>query len=256
MFYLLKHSRSSTLSMTPGVLVSGALHLMLAGALIYDRVQAANRGEETWTEVIEGLTYIAPPDVSSAASRVHVRYEAGGGAEGDRPANADEGTLRAQGEGAGDAAVASVSGGEETNDQIAAESDDVFENAFSIVEVESAAERDPASAAPAYPRHLMANGVEGYAAMRFVVDTLGRIEVGSVRVLDATHPEFAAAVRAAMPGMKFTPARMGNRPVRQLAEQLFRFQIVTASAAAEPGKIPPAAGTTGTPAAPGTRRPR
>jgi hypothetical protein len=28
--------------------------------------------------------------------------------------------------------------------------------------------------------------------------------------------------------MKFTPARIGDRPVRQLAEQVFRFQIVPA----------------------------
>jgi protein TonB len=255
-FYLLKHSRSSTFSMTPGVIVSAALHVTLLGALVYERVQSANSGEETWTEVIEGLTYIAPPDVSSAASKIQVRYEAGGGAEGDRPANAEEGSLLAQGEGAGDAAVASVSGGEEANDQVAAESDDVFENAFSVVEVELAASRDPGSAAPVYPRHLMTSGIEGYAALRFVVDTLGRIEAGSVRVIDATHPEFAAAVRAAMPGMKFTPARLGDRPVRQLAEQLFRFQIVTAAPAPEPGKIPPTPGTLGTAGAPGPRRPR
>ncbi len=254
MFYLLKHSRSNTLSMTPGVIVSGVLHLSLLGALVYDRVQNASSYDQSWEEVIEGLTYIAPPDVSSSASKVQVRYEAGGGAEGDRPANAEEGTLKAQGEGAGDAAMASVSGGEEADDQLAAESDDVFENAFSVVEVESAAERDPGSAAPIYPRHLMSNGIEGYAAMRFVVDTLGRVEAGSVRVLDATHPEFAAAVRAAMPGMKFTPARMGNRPVRQLAEQLFRFQIIAATTATEPGKIPPPPGTPTTPSA--SRRPR
>lgn len=237
--------------MTPGVMASLALHAVLLGALIVDRVQNASSGE-TWTEVITGLTYIAPPDVNSAASRVQVRYEAGGGAEGDLAANSEDGPLRAQGEGMGEAAVASLSGGEETEDQIALENDDVFENAFSSVEVESAAERDPLSAAPIYPRHLMTNGVEGYAAMRFVVDTLGRIEVGSVRVLDATHPEFAAAVRAAMPGMKFTPARLGDRPVRQLAEQLFRFQIER-TVSAEAGKIPNPSGSP--PIVPSGRRP-
>ena len=254
MFYLLKQARSgSTLAMTPGVIASVLLHLSLLGALVYDRVQNSNASEQTWTEVIQGLTYIAPPDINSAASRVQVRYQAGGGAEGDRPANAEEGTLRAQGEGAGEAAVASVSGGDELDDQISVENDDIFENAFSSVEVESTAERDPGSAAPIYPRHLMTNGVEGYAAMRFVVDTFGRVEVGSVRVLDATHPEFAASVRAAMPGMKFSPARMGDRPVRQLAEQLFRFQIVNTAAGTEPGKIPPPPGAA---TSASSRRPR
>ena len=224
--------------MTPGVAASALLHAMIVGVLVYDQVANPSL-TESWTENIEGLTFIAPPDINSSASRVAVRYEAGGGAEGDRPANAEKGVLRARGEGAGEAAVASVSGGEETGDQLAVETDDPFEDAFSSVEVETAAERNPASAAPAYPRNLMSAGVEGYAAMRFVVDTAGRVDLTSIRVLDATHPEFAAAVKQAMPGMLFIPARLGERPVRQLAEQLFRFQIAPTVRAERPTDPPP-----------------
>ena len=238
MFDLLTNSRrASSLSMTPGVAASVFLHAMIVGVLVYDQVANPSL-TESWTENIEGLTYIAPPDINSSASRVEIRYEAGGGAEGDRPANAERGDLRARGEGAGEAAVASVSGGAETDDQLAVETDDPFEDAFSSVEVETAAERDPESAAPAYPRNLMNAGVEGYAAMRFVVDTGGRVDLTSIRVLDATHPEFAAAVKQAMPGMLFTPARLGERPVRQLAEQLFRFQIAPTVGAERPTDPP------------------
>ena len=235
--------------MTPGVAASVFLHAAIVGALVYEQVANPSL-TESWTETVEGLTYIAPPDINSSASRVQVRFEAGGGAEGDRPANSEKGALRARGEGAGEAAVASVSGGERPDDQVAAATDDPFEDAFSSVEVETAAERDPESAAPAYPRVLMVAGVEGYAAMRFVVDTGGRVDLTSIRVLDATHPEFAAAVKQSMPGMKFTPARLGDRPVRQLAEQLFRFQIIPPATAALTG-VPPVV-STGPPA---TKRP-
>ncbi|MBM4192801.1 MAG: TonB family protein [Gemmatimonadetes bacterium] len=97
--------------------------------------------------------------------------------------------------------------------------------AFSIVDVDSAAERDPLSAAPAYPRELLTKSVEGYATMRFVVDSTGLIDLGTIKVLDSTHPAFTQAVRDAMPRMRFRPAKNGGNPVRQLAEQQFKFEI-------------------------------
>lgn len=106
--------------------------------------------------------------------------------------------------------------------------------AFSVVDVDSAAERDPLSAAPAYPRELLAKSVEGYATLRFVVDSTGLIDMGTVKVIDSTHPAFATAVRDAMPKMRFRPAMMGRNAVRQLAEQLFKFEIKKPLAAAGP----------------------
>jgi TonB family protein len=226
MFDLLQTSRrSSWLASTPGFVASAVLHAALIGAVVYERV-ANPTDANTWTETVEGLTYVAPPDVNSAASKTVIRYQESGGAGGDLDANSEDGALRARGQGEGQSVNASASGGADEQEQISAANDEVYEDAFSSTEVEQSIERDPASAAPVYPRHLMQAGIEGYAAMRFVVDSLGRVEMGSVRVLEATHPEFAAAVRSAMPLMKFSPARIGDRPVRQLAEQLFRFQIV------------------------------
>lgn len=239
MFELLTNSRrASPLSMTPGVAASAFLHAAIIGVIVFEQVRHPEAAVE-WTEAVDGLTYIAPPNKNSAASRVVVRYEAGGGASGDLVANSEKGDLRASGEGSGEAAVASASGGDDP-EAVAPETDDPFEDSFSSVEVETAAERDPASAAPAYPPNLMSEGVEGYAAMRFVVDTTGRVDPASIRVLDTTHPEFAVAVRQAMPGMIFTPARLGDRPVRQLAEQLFRFQIIPSSAATVARPMEPA----------------
>jgi len=209
---------------TPGIVASAILHAALLVAVVAERV-ANPTDQNAWTEVVEGLTYVAPPDVNSAASKTVVRYQASGGAGGDLEANSDETGLRARGRGEGESSAASASGGEDVEESVSA-SDDVYEDAFSSTEVEQGIERDPASAAPVYPKSLIQAGIEGYAAMRFVVDSSGRVEMATVRVLEATHPEFAIAVRSAMPGMKFAPARIGNRPVRQLAEQLFRFQIV------------------------------
>jgi protein TonB len=78
--------------------------------------------------------------------------------------------------------------------------------------------------APRYPEALRAAGVEGRAAARFVVDTLGRVEPASVRVT-ADHPALAEAVRAAVAGMRFRPARAGGVRVRQLAEAPFAFSL-------------------------------
>ena len=99
------------------------------------------------------------------------------------------------------------------------------DNALSVLEVDSTVSRDPTSAAPEYPRSLLDRGVEGSAAVRFVVDTDGVVDTISYRVLTATHPDFAVAVRMALPGMRFRPAMRAGIKVRQLVEQTFSFHI-------------------------------
>jgi periplasmic protein TonB len=83
----------------------------------------------------------------------------------------------------------------------------------------------PGAATPAYPEILKTSGVEGEALVRFVVDTLGRAEVGSFQVLEASHDAFGAAVRAALPRMRFLPAEAGGRKVRMLVQQRFAFAL-------------------------------
>jgi len=233
MFYLLKSTRTSAFaSFGPGTIVSFGVHAALVIALVVGRSTDASV-VETWEEAVDGLTYIAPPNMVSSASETQVRYEASGGADGDASAERnDPSAMRERGSGPGESARASMDRPQQADDAVAITAEDPYENSFTIVEVEEAAERDPESAAPVYPRILMAQGVEGYAAMRFVVDSTGRVDLMSVRVLEATNLEFAVAVKDAMPGMKFTPARIDGRPVRQLAEQVFRFQIVPTEAAA------------------------
>jgi len=99
------------------------------------------------------------------------------------------------------------------------------DNAYSVIDVDSAAVRDPTSAAPAYPPAMMSLNIEGTAMMKFVVDTSGRVDLGTVQTINTTNPAFAHAVIDALPKMRFHPARMGATAVRQLALEEFKFQL-------------------------------
>jgi protein TonB len=61
--------------------------------------------------------------------------------------------------------------------------------------------------------------------VQFTVDTLGRAELASFRVLRASHDGFGTAVRAALPRMRFLPAETGGRKVRMVVQQTFDFAL-------------------------------
>lgn len=79
---------------------------------------------------------------------------------------------------------------------------------------------------PAFEPALAGTGDGCYRTeLEFVVDTAGRPEIAEVRVVSGNSPEFAAAVRAALPGLLYTPAVRDGRPVRQLAR--YRASLAT-----------------------------
>jgi protein TonB len=92
-------------------------------------------------------------------------------------------------------------------------------------QVEKPAQLDNRSPRPLYPETLRGAGIEGEVDAQFVVDTNGRAEIGSFKVVRATNDLFSAAVRAALPKMHFLPAEAGGRRVRQLVELPFNFTI-------------------------------
>ena len=102
---------------------------------------------------------------------------------------------------------------------------DGADTVFTIIEVDTVATRLPESAAPRYPAELLEQRVEGQAIVQFVVDTTGRADATSFAVIVSSHPGFTQSVRDALPGMKFTPARIGTTKVRQLVELPFTFNI-------------------------------
>jgi protein TonB len=82
------------------------------------------------------------------------------------------------------------------------------------------------SASPRYPEVLKAAGIQGEVIAAFVVDTTGRADPASFKVVTATNDLFGAAVRTALPGMRFLPAEIGGKKVKQQVQQPFVFTIV------------------------------
>ena len=80
-------------------------------------------------------------------------------------------------------------------------------------------------AAPHFPDILRAARVNGKVFGQFVVDTNGRVLPETFRVMSSTHDLFTESVKAALPDMRFTPATIGGKPVRQLVQQPFYFTI-------------------------------
>ena len=83
----------------------------------------------------------------------------------------------------------------------------------------------PGSAQPRYPDMLRQAGVEGEVLAQFVVDTTGRAEPGSLKILKSSHDMFVQSVKNALPQMRFIPAEVGGRKVKQLVQQPFSFSI-------------------------------
>jgi beta-lactamase regulating signal transducer with metallopeptidase domain len=99
------------------------------------------------------------------------------------------------------------------------------------------------SPAPRYPDILKTAGVSGEVIASFVVDTTGIADVGSRKVIKSSHELFVNAVAAALPDMRFTPALVGGKKVKQLVMEPFVFQIVDSAKAASksaPGVPKPA----------------
>ncbi|MBK6485611.1 MAG: TonB family protein [Gemmatimonadetes bacterium] len=82
-----------------------------------------------------------------------------------------------------------------------------------------------AGATPQYPTQLASAGIEGTVVARFVVDTLGRVEPGSIQLSAGSHALFGQSVREALGRMRFDPAESGGRSVRQLVQQSFTFSL-------------------------------
>jgi TonB family protein len=78
---------------------------------------------------------------------------------------------------------------------------------------------------PAYPEQMRAAHLEGQVDVRFVVDTAGRAEPGTITIVAATHAQFADAVRVVLLRSRYRPAEVRGRHVRQLVEQRFDFTL-------------------------------
>jgi TonB family protein len=93
-------------------------------------------------------------------------------------------------------------------------------------QVEKPARMLPETPTPVYPDKLRRAGIEGNVEAEFTVDTTGRVDqAAGIKITDATNDLFAAAVRSALPSMRFYPAEISRHKVRQLVQQPFTFMI-------------------------------
>lgn len=230
MFELLQHPPHSPEPVRLGASVSIVTHVALVLALALGTRQAAVHSDEIRESIIEAaIQYLLPPDKPSAPSEeVRAQYTTQRGGPLPPSTSAEKyGTP-----------VLEKTGTDANKDMDASSPMSLAEaaiaqDAFTLIDVDTTAARDPESAAPAYPPVLKARGIEGSAVVRFVVDTTGRADLESFQLIETNHPLFGASVRAALPGMKFRPAAIGPRKVRQLVEQPFIFRII------RPGAPPP-----------------
>ena len=79
--------------------------------------------------------------------------------------------------------------------------------------------------APEYPDQLKDQGIEGSVVAQFVVNESGRAEPGTLKILSSSNPAFAAAVKEALPRMKFSAAQIGGKKVEQLVQMPFQFHL-------------------------------
>lgn len=85
----------------------------------------------------------------------------------------------------------------------------------------------PGTTGPRYPDMLRSANVEGEVLAQFVVDTTGRADMSTFKVIKSSHDLFTAAVRQHLPTMKFYPAEVGGHKVKQLVQMPFQFSLNT-----------------------------
>jgi protein TonB len=92
-------------------------------------------------------------------------------------------------------------------------------------QVEKQVAVQPDNPRPRYPDMLRSSNVEGEVLAQFVVDTTGRADMSQFKVLKSTHDMFTNSVKAVLPNMKFYPAEVGGRKVKQLVQMPFQFNL-------------------------------
>ncbi|MGH2830980.1 MAG: TonB family protein, partial [Actinomycetota bacterium] len=71
---------------------------------------------------------------------------------------------------------------------------------------------------PRYPPHLQQSGIEGVVMLQAVLDTVGRAEPGSVRIVSSTNSGFNASAIESVNRSEFQPARLNGIAVRVMIQ--------------------------------------
>ena len=223
MLRLLLESNTRGFQFRQGALVSLVTHtVLITASVIATRggpTAAIERAEEKVTFLVPMNRTTTPPPREESVRFVREGEKAGSG--GFEEKIIDKEAVR-------EAPVLGLGAEEGKPEEVAEEMvpNAVYDTVATAVDVDSMVTRFTDSAAPMYPSKLLEMKIEGGAYVQFVVDTTGMVDTLSFRVISSTHPEFAQSVREALPGMRFHPAILRSRKVRQLVEQPFMFKII------------------------------
>ncbi len=78
---------------------------------------------------------------------------------------------------------------------------------------------------PRYPAILQQAGIQGSVLAEFIIDTLGRVERGSFKVVNSSHPLFDGPARDAIMSCRYKAGRISGRAVRVRVQQPVNFSI-------------------------------
>jgi len=76
---------------------------------------------------------------------------------------------------------------------------------------------------PRYPSMLERSRVAGEVIAQFVVDTTGKADMTTFRILQSNNALFSAALGSVIPRWRFLPAEAGGRKVKQIVQIPVRF---------------------------------
>jgi protein TonB len=181
--------------------------LAVAQVPIALRVLAASRGGTLAQRPESTSTAAAAPAPTGAPSSTVAQTKAATDS-GARPSHTTDSTVVSKTEAAGDVAQPSDSNVD-----------------YFWIQVQKPAAELPGNPQPVYPDSLRKAGVTGDVVVQFVVDTAGYAELETVKVLRSTHAIFTESVRDVLPVMRFEPAELDGRKVRQLVQLPFRFNL-------------------------------
>ncbi len=78
---------------------------------------------------------------------------------------------------------------------------------------------------PRYPEMLRQAGMEGFVLLEFVIDTSGRVEEATLKVLQSTNRAFEGPARVVIRQSLYRPGRVRGQAVRVLVSQQIGFTI-------------------------------
>ena len=78
---------------------------------------------------------------------------------------------------------------------------------------------------PRYPELLRLAHIEGVVVVEGVVDTLGHLEKGTLRIISSPHPALSTSAEECLEGAVFRPGRVDGRAVRVLIQIPVRYSM-------------------------------